>query len=62
MEEKIWKILESYGMNPMLQPNCSLEIIGLFKCCDCGKNNTEICGKYLSDIAQSTADQAYNSR
>jgi hypothetical protein len=28
-EKAIWKILEEYGLNPMLQPNCSDEIITL---------------------------------
>jgi len=28
-EEAIWKILEDYGVNPMLQPNCGDEIIEL---------------------------------
>lgn len=28
-EKAIWKILEEYGINPMVQPNCSDEIIAL---------------------------------
>ena len=28
-EKAIWKILEEYGVNPMLQPNCADEIIEL---------------------------------
>lgn len=32
------------------------------KCSSCGKNTPEICGSCVSDIAQATGDQAYNSR
>lgn len=32
------------------------------KCNNCGKNTPLICGSCVSDIAQSTAEQAYNSR
>lgn len=28
-EKAIWKILDDYGLNPMLQPNCGDEIIAL---------------------------------
>ena len=28
-EKAIWKILEEYGVNPMLQPNCTEKIIAL---------------------------------
>jgi len=28
-EKAIWKILDDYNLNPMLQPNCADEIIAL---------------------------------
>ena len=32
------------------------------KCSSCGKGTPELCGSCVSDIAQATGEQAYNSR
>ena len=54
--------LEHYGMNTSTIPQCAIEIEAILKCGRCGKHQAEICGSCVSDIAQETGDQAYNSR
>lgn len=40
-EKEIWKILQKYGMNPMLTPNCGEEILALFSVSNCDHPRSE---------------------
>jgi len=62
--KKIDELLKKYDVQAMNNDKFREELFVLFgvsKCGACGKNEPEICGSCVSDIAQATGEQAQQS-